>query len=434
MSTNDTLSRVLAGRFPDPDGPGFIQVATRHVVLGPSLAARAPELLRDCGITGRRLAVVSDPDTQRVLGARIEVALAGADTRIDRVVLERNPHPDEETVARVQEAAASSEALVAVGSGTINDITKMAAFRLNKPYAVFGTAPSMNGYTSPTAAITVHGHKKSLAAAAAAGVFLDIGVLAAAPARMIRAGLGDSICRCTAQADWLLAHLLRGDPYREAPFALLREDEEPLLAAPEALMAGDRSAMERLARTLVLSGFGMAICGNSKPASQGEHLISHYADMLAKPQWQQNLHGEQIAVTTLTMARLQQRALTEYAPQLRPASVTEGEVRSHFGPELGDTCWAEFGRKQPDEATREAINGRLATVWPAIRDRIAAVTRPAQQLHDILRRAGAPTTPADLGWPAAFYRDAILHAREIRDRWTFLDFAADIGALREAAA
>jgi glycerol-1-phosphate dehydrogenase [NAD(P)+] len=199
-------------------------------------------------------------------------------------------------------------------------------------------------------------------------------------------------------------------------------------------MGGDRSAMERLARTLVLSGFGMVICGSSKPASQGEHLISHYADMLARPQWQQNLHGEQVAVTTLTMARLQQRALTEYAPQLRPARVTEGEVRAHFGPELGDSCWAEFNRKQPDEATRKAIHGRLATVWPAIRDRIAAVTRPAQQLHDILRRAGAPTTPADLGWPASFYRDAVLHAREIRDRWTFLDFAADIGALSDAAA
>lgn len=432
MTADDTLSRVLAGRFADPDGPGTLQVATRRVVIAPSLAARAPELLRGCGITAKRLAVISDPDTQRVLGARVEVALA--DTRIDRVVLERNPHPDDETVQRVREAAAASEALVAVGSGTINDITKMAAFQLGKPFAVFGTAPSMNGYTSPTAAVTVHGHKKSLPAAAALGVFLDIGVLAAAPARMIRAGLGDSLCRCTAQADWLLAHLLRGEAYREAPFALLKEDEEPLLAAPEALLSGDRSAMERLARTLVLSGFGMAICGNSKPASQGEHLISHYADMLARPQWQQNLHGEQIAVTTLTMARLQQRALTEYAPQLGPASATAGEIRAHFGPELGETCWAEFSRKQPDEATREAINGRLATVWPAIRDRIAAVTRPAQQLHDILRRAAAPTTPADLGWPAAFYRDAVMHAREIRDRWTFLDFAADIGALRDAAA
>jgi glycerol-1-phosphate dehydrogenase [NAD(P)+] len=429
---DDTLSRVLAGRFPDPDAPGTLQVATRHVVIAPSLAGRAAELLQEAGIAGQRLAVVSDPETQRVLGARVEIALA-AQARIDRIVLPSNPHPDDETVERVRTAALNSDALVAVGSGTINDVVKMAAFHLGKPYAVFGTAPSMNGYTSPTAAITVHGHKKSLPAAAARGVFLDTGVLAAAPARMIRAGLGDSLCRCTAQADWLLAHHLRGEPYRDAPFALLKEDEDALLAAPEALLSGERAAMERLARTLVLSGFGMAICGNSKPASQGEHLISHYADMLARPDWQQNLHGEQIAVTTLTMARLQQRALTEPSPRLLPATATEAQLRAHFGDELGETCWTELTRKQPNDSAMESINRRLAADWPGIRAQIASVTRPAQQLHDILRRAGAPTTPADLGWPAAFYRDAVLHARCIRDRWTFLDFAADTGALADAA-
>jgi Glycerol dehydrogenase and related enzymes len=98
-------------------------------------------------------------------------------------------------VARVRAATAEADALVAVGSGTINDLCKYAAFLDRKPYVVFGTAPSMNGYTSVSAAITEHGHKKSLPAAAPVGVFLDLAVLAAAPPRMIRSGLGDSICR-----------------------------------------------------------------------------------------------------------------------------------------------------------------------------------------------------------------------------------------------
>ena len=57
-----------------------------------------------------------------------------------------------------------ADALVAVGSGTINDLCKYAAAQDGKPYAVFATAPSMNGYTSKNAAITVDGHKKSLPA------------------------------------------------------------------------------------------------------------------------------------------------------------------------------------------------------------------------------------------------------------------------------
>ncbi len=87
---------------------------------------------------------------------------------------------------------------------------------------------------------------------------------------------------------------------------MLEEDESILLDAPEALMSGDLDAMRALARTLVLSGIGMTICGGSYPASQGEHLISHYIDMFAPADRGTYLHGEQVAVTTLTMARIQE--------------------------------------------------------------------------------------------------------------------------------
>ena len=40
-------------------------------------------------------------------------------------------------------------------------------------------------------------------------------------------------------------------------------------------------------------------------------------------------------------------------------------------------------------------------------------------------RCGAPTTHRDLGISRAFFADAVLHAREIRNRYTFLDLAAD---------
>ena len=35
----------------------------------------------------------------------------------------------------------------------------------------------------------------------------------------------------------------------------------------------------------------------------------------------------------------------------------------------------------------------------------------------------------DIGVPTAFYRRAVLQAREIRDRYTFLDLAGDAGRL-----
>ena len=151
------LEQLLAGRFSNPDGPGKLGVATR-IVIAPDFAGQEMALLRDAALDGRRWAVVSDENTYPVLGARVVQAAAP----VASIVL-RNPHADAETVAQLQAMTSDAEALIAVGSGTINDLCKYAAFLDHKPYAVFATAPSMNGYTSPAAAITVNGHKKSLA-------------------------------------------------------------------------------------------------------------------------------------------------------------------------------------------------------------------------------------------------------------------------------
>jgi glycerol-1-phosphate dehydrogenase [NAD(P)+] len=428
---DDTLSRLLAGRFADPDGPGMLEVATRVVAIEDSLAGREADFLCRAGLHATRWAVVSDTNTRPVMGARVEAALRMF-APVDPVVLTL-PHADAETVAQVRDATRDADILVAVGSGTINDLCKYAAFQDGKPYAVFGTAPSMNGYTSPNAAITVDGHKKTLPAAAPVAVLLELATLARAPVRLIRSGLGDSLCRCTAQADWLLAHLVRGDAYREAPFALLREDEAPLFAAAGALVRGDLAAMRRLARTLILSGFGMAICGSSQPASQGEHLISHYIDMMGDPGWPMAFHGEQIGVTTLTVARLQQALLDGPAPILHPSTTTRADMIAEFGAELGESCWEEFARKRLTPADTRALNATLKEKWAEIRARIAAISRLTAELESVLRQAGAPTTPDALGWPAAFYERAVMSARTIRNRWTFLDLAADCGVLGDAA-
>ena len=426
----DIIDCLLDGTYRDPENGQPVKIATRALAIERSLAGLERDLVTSLGL-GERLAVVSDATTHEVMGRRVERALRGG-FQIDRVVLPVAPHADEETVELVRRSSALADALVAVGSGTINDLCKFASAKDGKPYVVFGTAPSMNGYTSVNAAITVHGHKKSLAAQAPVGAFFDLSILSAAPPRMIRSGLGDSLCRSTAQADWLLAHHLLEQPYRQLPFALLAEDEGPLFDASDALMSGDAVAMRLLVRTLVLSGFGTAICGDSRPASQGEHLISHYADMMGDASWPAAFHGEQIGVTTLTMARLQQALLDGPAPRLARDADDEAAFIQRFGAILGPSCWAEFAQKRSDPARAKLLSDRLAACWGTIQDSIGAVLRPAAELRRVLERAGAPTLPAAIGWPAGFYREAVRNARLIRNRYTFLDLAAGAGRLEIA--
>ncbi|MEJ7839814.1 MAG: iron-containing alcohol dehydrogenase, partial [Thermomicrobiales bacterium] len=318
--SRELLDQLLAGTLRDPDSGDFLPSPDCSIVIERDLGRRASQLVEPLSL-GHRLAVVMDEATQDVLGDRVCGSLATA-FDVDQIVLGDHPHPDMQNVSLVIEATSEADALIAVGSGSINDITKYAAHLTRRPFAVFGTAPSMNGYTSVSAAITDRGLKQSLPATLAKGVFLDLDVMAAAPKRLIAAGFGDSMARSTAQTDWLLANLILGTPYREAPFMLLRDDEQALIEHAESLIHFDITSIELLIRTLVLSGLGMTLCGGSYPASQGEHLIAHYLDMRGDDLPPAH-HGEHIAITTLTMARLQADLLRR--PTLQLATIAESE-------------------------------------------------------------------------------------------------------------
>jgi glycerol-1-phosphate dehydrogenase [NAD(P)+] len=424
----DPIAQLLAGTYPDPDGSGRLGVTTKSLTIAPSLRGMEKDLVQGLDF-GRRIAIVSDLRTHEVLAGRIETALRGSYS-INSIVFPDTPHPDDLTAAKLRDATKEEDALIAVGSGTINDLCKYASAQDGKPYAVFATAPSMNGYTSLNAAITMHGHKMSLAAHAPLGAFFDLSILSQAPVRLIRAGLGDSLCRATSQADWLLAHLLLGKEYRQLPYSLLANDETPLFDNAKALVAGDIEIIERLVRTLILSGFGTAIIGNSQPASQGEHLISHFIDMFEPDGRPLIYHGEQIGVTTLSMARLQSQLL-EHLPQVSADKATRQDFVERYGEELGQSCWQEFAQKKIDRAEADRINHLIDRDRGDIQSRITSISLSPARLESVLNAAGAPTTPREISLLHDFYGKALRQSREIRNRFTFLDLAATSGRLAD---
>lgn len=358
-------------------------------------------------------ALICDNNTWQALAHTITDALKGNGYRITLINLGSAPKADAETVRYICEQAAPCKALIAVGSGTVNDLAKYSAHQLQKPYAICGTAPSMNGYLSANAAITVDGHKQSLKAALPCAALFDTNVLKAAPDRLKQAGIGDSICRPTAQADWLLSHHLLGTPYDSLPFKLLQPFEA-------AMLKGDTQA---LITTLLLSGLGMTLCGGSYPASQGEHLVAHYMDMRYPDVAHTSFHGEQIAVTTLFMSALQQGLLALANAPLWVASHLPGEQEClrHFGAETGASVWREWHAKQQAIGSKEEFNERLTQKWPQIRKEIAAVVVPLSTIDRSLSRTGAPRTAQQLGWTPEQFTEAAHHAYLIRNRFTFLD-------------
>ena len=77
---------------------------------------------------------------------------------------------------------------------------------------------------------------------------------------------------------------------------------------------------------------------------------------------------------------------------------------------------------------------RLEELWPELRKELEAFLIPVDEMDRLLDAAGGPRTAADMGLDVAFYREAVRHNHEMRNRFSFVDIAADAGLLDEFAA
>lgn len=427
------IDDIVAGQWVDPGSGRKVAVPYESVVIDDDLSGREADLVAALKL-GSSFTVVADAATWDAMGARVARAL-GALGPVRTVVLD-HPHADMAAVADLTERLAGAEGVVAVGSGTINDLTKYVTGLDGRRYAVFGTAASMNGYTSTTASITLEsGLKVSIPSHAPAGFFVDLAVNAAAPKHLAAAGFADCLVRSVAQVDWWMSHRLLGSVYSEVPFLMQQADEAELNDRSGMLPQGSIAAHGYLHRVLTLCGLGVSYTGMSNHGSMGEHQISHYIDCFAGARHPGTLHGQQVGVGVLTMGRLQAAMLESATPPvLKTRAFDPADMERRMGRAVAQQCLTDIAPKTLDARAVGALNARLVEIWPDLRRELAAFAIPVAEMTRLLKAAGAPTTAAELGVPVDFYREAVVHCLEMRNRFSFLDLAAGAGILADFAA
>ena len=374
------------------------------IALEATLNQKASLCLKQIGDFKNPL-LVADENTYNALGAKIASELELFQER--QFILSGAVYSDIPNVDAITSQADNCDLIVAVGSGTINDLCKYASYTSGIPYVVFPTAPSMNGYVSSTSSLLVDGLKTSYHAHAPLGVFCDMEIISNAPYRLIRSGIGDTLCRSTVQADWLLSHLLLDTAYDSAPFDLLMPFEEIILQNAALFPKHDKVSIEALMKALLIGGFGMNMCAGSYPASQGEHIIAHALEKLYPEKMQKSFHGEHISVTTLYMERLQHRIL----------NYTE---RPNCNLKLNTLVNSDSKTSQTNIAkTTERLNNN----WNKIRKEIKCILPPFGLLESSMRRAELPIHPSDIGLSNDIFMHAASTATMLRNRMGFLDLS-----------
>lgn len=383
--------------------------------------------------------VISDVNT-RTLGEPAIAALRDA----GKIVAERvfgEPHLDatEEVGDRVAEWGGDCDFFVAIGAGTLSDLGKHASSKLKKPVLLFATAASMNGYTSGITAVKVRGLKRTVPCTPALGVFADPRIVAAAPPRMAAAGVADYLSKCSAGADWRVANILRGEYYDENALRFYEGALERVLGATTRIGSRDPEAVAIALEALLLSGLSMLVAGSSAPASGGEHLISHYIDMKQALYGTPNdLHGIQVGVATVYCLGLWERVLA-----LGPAAIdvdalldaqpTDDQIELWAIEDWGEAVAAEvIAQWKQKSRPRDALRVEIETFrdqLPWIRDAVRKDLLPSGTVAKAIRESGGPSTPEGMNAPLDVYRKALCRARYIRNRFTILDLAAELGVV-----
>lgn len=382
--------------------------------------------------------IIADDRTYRVAGESV------------RRVLKEHGHPTVECVLNRSEALIPDERalgeilvhmndgitlLVSVGSGSITDLTRYISHKFKKPFIAVPTAPSMDGYASSVAPLTIRGFKQTFAAVTPAAIVADTTVLAGAPRDMILAGLGDLLGKYTSLADWKLSSFVNEERYTEDIAAMVREALANTVRNFNS-PPSDEVRIGHLTDALIVSGEAMQLWGDSRPASGAEHHLAHFWEMQAALHGHSSyFHGTKVGVAVILVAQLYHRifaldaaTVEQRIARFRPESQTEYTERIHrvYGPLAGDVLH-DLQAYYLDAAQRTVRQGRIIANWEAMRAWVLAHVPTPEWLQDFMLRAGAPVLPAQIEVDAELLQISLENAKEVRKRYTVFRLAEDIG-------
>jgi len=415
---------------------------TRELAIGVNIIDTFPALFA-AQFPGKKAIIVADTTTFNVAGKTVSELLYNAGLAQDEpfVFAEPELHAEYHHVEQLLGVLTHTDAIpVAVGSGTINDLTKLAAYLSDRRYCSVATAASMDGYTSFGASITYQDIKQNFDCPAPQAILADIEIIRKAPAALTASGYADLFAKVPAGADWILADALGIEAIEPMTWSIVQDGLRNALASPEGACAGEIAPISSLIEGLMLGGFAMQWSRKTRCASGAEHQFSHLWDMEHHTHnGKAPSHGFKVGIATLYISALYEQLLNHPVDRLDIVSCCakwpeweqqEERAKQLFaGTDLLEMVLTELKNKY---ITREELALQLSTFkarWPEIKSRLSRQLFPFEEVKRRLQLAGAPVEPEDIGISRDRLRDSFFRAQQIRSRFTILDLAVRMDCL-----
>lgn len=305
-------------------------------------------------------------------------------------------HADNHSVElALSEIPEDTKYLIAVGAGTIHDITRYCANKLGINFISCPTAASVDGFCSSVAAMTWDGFKKTFTAVAPILVLADLDVIVNAPFYLTKSGIGDMLGKYIALADWRISNFLTGEYLCEKIYNMTQEATDRTARVSFGFKDGNTEAFEQLMYGLLMSGLAMQLLGNSRCASGAEHHISHLIEMQPPglKEISNALHGEKVGVATLLVLNEYNGLKNRTDLRWNDYKKAENEyIKKFYGEYLTEQIIKENSSDVAEGISKENIESK----WDGICEIIDKMP-PENELIEIYKHLGMKASLKDIG-------------------------------------
>lgn len=416
-------------------------VGIQQILIDEDAIYRLPELIYSLNI--KKSFFLYDRTTYQLFGSKI-INLLNQEklSYSDYIIPSSEPVPNEQTLGEVLvHYDRDCDLFIAIGSGTINDISRFISYKFHIPYIIVGTAPSMDGYASNVAPLIVQNMKTTYEAHTPIAIVGDVNLLSTAPMNMIAAGVGDILGKYTCLCDWNMSSLITDEYYCETIVNMVKESLETTTANIELLKNKNSGVIKNIMEALVLSGIAMSFAGNSRPASGSEHHLSHYWEMMYLMQNKKPiLHGTKVGIATVAVLKAYEILASQPIDFVKAeqnasrysSTQWEANMKLCYPNSYESVIELENKVRKNDPENVMTRLKRMEQMWPSMKDRINALPS-ANHIRNMLDSLQAPSDPMAIGIDKTLFINSFIAAKELRNRYGLLQILFDLGITQEVA-
>ncbi len=395
---------------------------------------KLPDFVKSFG--AKSVFLVCDENTFKVGGEKAQKLLKDNEFSVDTFIFPTTPfEPDEVALSLLNGAYKNQDTLVAVGSGVINDLSKIISCENKIPYIIVASAPSMDGYASKTSSIIKGGLKVTVNSKVADVIIGDIDILKTAPDKALISGFGDMIAKYVSILEWKISNIITDEYYCEEIASLIKSAVSACVDNIGGLIKREDTAIEAVFCGLVLGGVGMNYALCSRPASGVEHYFSHILDMRALEfNTPLSTHGIQCAIGTLYAIKIYEQLKNYKISKEKAVSFVKNfnfnayskKMREFIGKASISMIENEKVDKKYDPVLHQNRIEKIISNWDKIVSFINELPS-YNTLLSLLKSIGAPTRFCDIGLNENIKFDTFTFTKDIRNKYVLSTLCFDLG-------